>query len=42
MTDLRGYQTQAVEQLDRATRALYTLPTGGGKTVVATNLLNGR
>jgi DNA repair protein RadD len=39
MTELRGYQVDAVERLDRAIKALYVLPTGGGKTVVATSLI---
>ena len=39
MTDLRPYQIDAVERLERAIKALYVLPTGGGKTVVATNLI---
>jgi DNA repair protein RadD len=33
------YQIDAVERLDRARKALYVLPTGGGKTVVATTLI---
>src|SRR6185312_7971114 len=39
MTDLRDYQAQAVDQLDTAIKALYVLPTGGGKTVVATSII---
>jgi DNA repair protein RadD len=39
MTDLRDYQAAAVEQIERAGKALYVLPTGGGKTVVATNII---
>jgi DNA repair protein RadD len=39
MTELRGYQIDAVERLDRAIKALYVLPTGGGKTIVATTLI---
>jgi superfamily II DNA or RNA helicase len=39
MTALRDYQNNAVERLEQTTKALYVLPTGGGKTVVATNLI---
>jgi superfamily II DNA or RNA helicase len=39
MTDLRDYQTWAVEEIEKATKALYVLPTGGGKTVIATSLI---
>ena len=39
MSELRDYQIDAVERLDRAIKALYVLPTGGGKTVVATSLI---
>jgi DNA repair protein RadD len=39
MTDLRDYQAQATEHLDRASKALYVLPTGGGKTVIATSII---
>lgn len=39
MTDLRDYQAQAVERLDQANSALYVLPTGGGKTVIANDLI---
>ena len=39
MTDLRDYQALAVEKLKTATKALYVLPTGGGKTVVATSVI---
>ena len=38
MTELRDYQNDAVEQIERAIKALYVLPTGGGKTIVATEL----
>src|SRR6185436_8769773 len=39
MTDLREYQALAVDRLDTAIKALYVLPTGGGKTVVATSVI---
>ena len=39
MTDLRDYQVAAGERLERATKALYVLPTGGGKTVIATSVI---
>ena len=40
MTDLRDYQVLAVDKLQTAgDRALYVLPTGGGKTVIATNAI---
>jgi len=39
VTDLRDYQALAVEKLKTATKALYVLPTGGGKTVVATSVI---
>jgi DNA repair protein RadD len=39
LTDLRDYQAAAVEQIERAGKVLYVLPTGGGKTVVATNII---
>jgi DNA repair protein RadD len=39
MSELRDYQINAAERLDRAIKALYVLPTGGGKTIVATNLI---
>src|SRR6185312_4853117 len=39
VTDLRDYQAQAVDQLDTAIKALYVLPTGGGKTVIATSII---
>ena len=31
MTDLRDYQAAAVEQIERAGKALYVLPTGGAR-----------
>ena len=39
MTDLRDYQAQAIEQLEKATKALYVLPTGGGKSVIAIDVM---
>jgi superfamily II DNA or RNA helicase len=39
VTDLRDYQAQAIEQLENAIKALFVLPTGGGKTVIATNII---
>ena len=35
MNELRDYQATAVEQIERTTKGLYVLPTGGGKTVIA-------
>ncbi len=37
---LRPYQVKAIEQLDNAKRALFVLPTGGGKTVIAAGLID--
>jgi DNA repair protein RadD len=37
---LRDYQIRAIEQLDKARRALFVLPTGGGKTVIAAGLID--
>jgi DNA repair protein RadD len=39
MTNLRDYQAQAVDLIEKTTKALYVLPTGGGKTVIATELI---
>jgi DNA repair protein RadD len=40
VTDLRDYQVKAVEQLDeQATKLLYVLPTGAGKTIVASAVI---
>ena len=39
MTDLRDYQEQAIERIENAAKALYVLPTGGGKTVIATSVI---
>jgi superfamily II DNA or RNA helicase len=36
---LRDYQVKAIEQIESATKALYVLPTGGGKTVVAPSII---
>ena len=38
MTELREYQLRDVERIEKANNPLYVLPTGGGKTVVATSL----
>jgi DNA repair protein RadD len=37
---LRDYQIRAIERLDKARRALFVLPTGGGKTVIAAGLID--
>jgi superfamily II DNA or RNA helicase len=40
MTDLRDYQVQAIAEIEQATdKVLYVLPTGGGKTVVASQII---
>ena len=39
MTELRDYQAEAVEKIEQANKALYVLPTGGGKTVIATSVI---
>ena len=39
MSALRDYQAKAVEDIEKASRALYVLPTGGGKTVIATSII---
>jgi hypothetical protein len=39
MKHLRDYQAQAIDQIEKATKALYVLPTGGGKTIVATDAI---
>lgn len=39
MTELRPYQAAAVEQIEQSTKALFVLPTGGGKTVVASTVI---
>jgi DNA repair protein RadD len=36
---LRDYQVKALEQIDAAQRAIYVLPTGGGKTVIFAKLI---
>ena len=38
MIELREYQLRDVERIEKANNPLYVLPTGGGKTVVATSL----
>jgi DNA repair protein RadD len=39
MSELRDYQADAVEKIENAVRALYVLPTGGGKTVIASRII---
>jgi DNA repair protein RadD len=39
MMELRDYQVRAVEQINAASSAIYTLPTGGGKTVIFCKLI---
>jgi DNA repair protein RadD len=39
LTDLRDYQMDAVEELKDAAKAIYVLPTGGGKTVIAAHVI---
>jgi DNA repair protein RadD len=40
MIDLRHYQARAISEIENTNeRVLYVLPTGGGKTVIATNLI---
>ena len=39
MTDLRDYQAAAVEKLEAATKALFVAPTGSGKTIIATSII---
>jgi DNA repair protein RadD len=39
MTDLRDYQARAIDEIERAIKALYVLPTGGGKTIIATCII---
>jgi len=40
VTDLRDYQAQAIAEIEQATdKVLYVLPTGGGKTVVASSII---
>jgi DNA repair protein RadD len=36
---LRDYQARAVEEIEKAAKVLYVLPTGGGKTVIATCII---
>jgi superfamily II DNA or RNA helicase len=40
VTDLRDYQAAAINETEQATdKVLYVLPTGGGKTVIATGII---
>jgi DNA repair protein RadD len=39
MTDLRSYQAEAVDKIEQTKSALYVLPTGGGKTVIASAVI---
>jgi DNA repair protein RadD len=39
VTGLWDYQVDAVEKIEKAAKALYVLPTGGGKTVVAAAII---
>lgn len=40
MIDLRQYQARAISEIENTNeRVLYVLPTGGGKTVIATNII---
>src|SRR6185436_17226648 len=40
MIDLRLYQTLGIQEIENAAkRALYVLPTGGGRTVIATSII---
>jgi DNA repair protein RadD len=39
VTKLRDYQMDAVEELKDAAKAIYVLPTGGGKTVIAAHVI---
>jgi DNA repair protein RadD len=39
MSELREYQRAAVDLIEQARRPLYVLPTGGGKTIVASNII---
>ena len=43
MTELRDYQVEAVEKLETAINLgqcpLYVLPTGGGKTIIASHVI---
>jgi DNA repair protein RadD len=39
MTELRDYQAKAVEKIEPSAKALYVLPTGGGKTVIASRIV---
>jgi DNA repair protein RadD len=39
MTDLRDYQAAAVENLEIASNPLFVAPTGSGKTIIATAII---
>jgi DNA repair protein RadD len=39
MTDLRPYQLEAIDKIEQSKSALYVLPTGGGKTVIASAVI---
>src|ERR1700733_2875278 len=39
MTDLRPYQLEAIDRIEQSKSALYVLPTGGGKTVIASAVI---
>jgi DNA repair protein RadD len=39
VSDLRPYQLEAVDKIERSKSALYVLPTGGGKTVIASAVI---
>jgi DNA repair protein RadD len=39
MTDLRSYQLEAIDKIEQSKSALYVLPTGGGKTVIASAVI---
>src|ERR1700751_3808061 len=39
MSGLGDYQARAVKDIEKVVKALYVLPTGGGKTVVATSVI---
>ena len=39
MSEMRDYQIDAVEKLEQSAKALYVLPTGGGKTVIASSIV---
>jgi DNA repair protein RadD len=39
MSELRPYQLEAVDKIEQSKSALYVLPTGGGKTIVASAVI---